>query len=78
MQQQFLQLGTQLKSTENNMRYQVGHDSFQVDSSLTAEELKTTEETAIRRGEQCDLVVLAVRAEQQERAGQLALDLSQQ
>lgn len=78
MQQQFLQLGTQLKSTENNMRYQVGHDSFQVDSSLTAEELKTTEETAIRRGEQCDLVVLAVRAEQQERAGQLALDLSKQ
>ena len=59
------------------MRYQVGHDSFQVDSSLTAEELNTTEETA-RRGEQCDLVVLAVRAEQQERAGQLALDLSQQ
>ncbi len=60
------------------MRYQVGHDSFQVDSSLTAEELNTTEETAIRRGEQCDLVVLAVRAEQQERAGQLTLDLSQQ
>lgn len=60
------------------MRYQVGYDSFQVDSSLTAEELKTTEETAIRRGEQCDIVVLAVRAEQQERAGQLALDLSQQ
>jgi prephenate dehydrogenase len=55
------------------MRYQVGHDSFQVDSSLTAEELNTTEETAIRRGEQCDLVVLAVRAEQ---AGRVATQLS--